>query len=157
MVVSPKVDSNGKTRTLPNTKPYAMRLREPRGEPRPGLPNTMAIKGIDVGERHTEFDSVDGVVTIAGTTFTVLEWFEFRYRVDLLFERAGCLERVRPPGNRDTEGSSSFLTKNVKTILRLDRGMIVEIPAPNGPYDEAHIEWVKERYSMLITKEQYGN
>jgi len=157
MDVPTKVDSNGKTRMLPNTKPYAMRLEEPPKPPRPGLPSTMAIKGMRLGELDTVFDSVNGTITMGGTTFTALEWFEFRYRADLLFERAGRMERVKPSSNPDVEGSSSFLTRNVKTILRLDRGMIQEIPAPNGPYDEAHIEWMKERYSMVITKEEYAN
>ena len=153
----PKVDSNGRTRTLPNVKPYAVRLEEPPKPPRPGLPSTAGIKGMVVGGKYVVFDSVNGTIELAGTVFTAAEWFDFRYRADLMFERAGRFERVKPPGNPDVEGSSSFLTKNVKTILRLDRGMIQEIPAPNGPYDEAHITWMKERYSMVITKEQYGS
>lgn len=151
-----KLDSNGKSRILPNTKPYAMRLQEPPLPPHGGLPKFMKLR-LEVGEKQIGFDNEEGILTLAGTELTALQWFELRYRIDQLFERAGRLERVRPASNPDTEGSSTFLSRNVRTILRLDRGYIQEIPASNGPYDEEHIAWMKERYSMVITKEQYGN
>lgn len=157
MGISPKVDSNGKVRTMVNTKPSTFRLEEPPKPPRPGLPKTAAVRGMDVAGEHTVFNSVEGTMSIAGTEFTALQWLEFQHRANLMFERAGKLQRVKPAGNPEITGSSSFLTRNVRTILRLDRGMIQEIPAPNGPYDEDHIAWMKERYSMVITKEQYGN
>lgn len=143
------------TRIPMNTKPYAMRLKEPRAEPRPGLPATLQIKA-NVGGTNVGFDNVVGTVTIAGTTMPVLEWFLLSRRIDSMFEAAGLMEKVSP-ATTDTSGSSSFLSRNVQTILRLNKGYIKDIPAPTGPYDEEHIAWMKERFSGVITNEEYNS
>jgi hypothetical protein len=154
--VEPQVVEAPQTRRLYNTKPKAWRLKEPPAPPMPGLPAQMVLR-MEVGGKKVAFSNQDGFVVIAGTKFNALGWFDFMHRVNLLFERAGRLDRVKPATNPDIEGSSSFLTKNVRTILRLNKGYIQEIPVSNGPHDEEHIAWMKERFSMVVTREEYSN
>lgn len=80
------------------------------------------VGGVPVG-----FTKSTGTLHLAGGDLKMEQWQEIERRINLFFHRAGLLDKKRNQGD-SAAGSSSFLTANLKQILKRDEGLIKEPP-----------------------------
>lgn len=101
--------------------------------------HNVVVGGLPVG-----FTKSTGKLHLAGDELTLEQWQEIERRVNLFFYRAGSLKDPRKKSRDDpNSGTSSFLSANLREILRRDEGIIKN--PPRG------LKWL---YSGVITKDR---
>lgn len=93
-----------------------------------------------VGGKPVGFTKSTGLLHLAGEDVTYEQWQEISRRINLFFERNGQREKAK--SKDPNAGTSSFLTRNLREILKRDCGVIKAPPAILKPF-----------YSGVITKE----
>lgn len=126
------------------TVPYAVRVVANPVRPA-GRVMRISLTHVLVGGQPVVFNGETNRLTIAGQEFDLIQWMELRRRIDLVYQRAGLLEKVAP-AKSDVEGrSSSFLTRNWRPITDQQSGTWRKPPW-----------WLRWLYSAVITKEFHG-
>ncbi len=100
------------------------------------------LNDVIVGEKPVGFSESTGTLQLAGKDYGLKDWQELQRRINLLFQRAGLL-KMRDKKADPNGGTSSFLSANLKEILKREDGLI-----QNAPF------WLKGKYSGVITKER---
>ena len=122
--------------------------------------NDLLIGGVPV-----EYHAKTGTLHLAGQSFSVEEWLEFRRRIDLVLKHVTPPERwneireamarqekvsrlplpLRTHQAQPTFTTSSFLGENIAAINSLERGRLKRAP-----------RWLRWAYDAVVTKERYG-
>ena len=93
------------------------------------------VGGVPVG-----YTKSTGLLHLAGEDVTYEQWKEISRRINLFFERDGHREKAKT--SDPNAGTSSFLTRNLREILKRDIGIIKDPPW-----------YLKGRFSGVIGKE----
>jgi len=105
-------------------------------------PGKISLPKVLVGGEPVGFTKSSGTLHLAGADLTLKEWQEIERRINLFYIRAGMITDPKKSKADPNSGTSSFLSANLKQILKREDGIIKDPPW-----------WLKHLYSGVITKE----
>jgi hypothetical protein len=107
-----------------------------------------SLRGQTIGGQDVGFTPAERLMHIAGEDWTPEQWLALVDRVQKALEREGWVEKkpLKDYTVDPNSGTSSFLTRNVKKILRMNTGLIQPLPW--------YLKWLSPKYQAIITREE---